>query len=118
MVILQNSSDGCYFAGNYYELSKIIDIASNMMCEFISMANGKEMRFPKNIILERVKKQYPDCIVNPRLVFVVKFRELNSYNTYDLSIKGIETSQSVLNIHIDNAKDFKSLGVFNSTSLN
>lgn len=90
MVVLNGSRCTCIDVVDYNRIPQFLHDASEVLTGFITFAHGEKMTFPIAFLLHRIKHKYAKEIENEHTKFVIKIREMEIHNCFEMKITTME----------------------------
>jgi hypothetical protein len=98
MIVLNDRRTICIDVISFKELPQFLNDASEIMTGFVSFARGEKMMFPVSFLMNKIKIEFANFIENDRIKFVVRIREMDIFNAYEIRIITMELPGKVESI--------------------
>ena len=98
MVVLNGNRCTCIDVIEYNSIPQFLRDASEVLTGFITFAKGEKMIFPIPFLLNKIKVEYSREIEKEHVKFVVKIREMEVFNAFEIKIATMELPGKIDNI--------------------
>lgn len=98
MVVLNGKRTICLDVIEYSSIPQFLKDAGEILTGFITFAKGEKMVFPIPFLMHRLKHHYAKEIENSNTKFVVKIREMEIFNCFEMRIATMELPSKIDNI--------------------
>lgn len=86
MVVLNEKRTTCIDVIQYNDIPQFLHDASEVLTGFITFAKGEKMVFPIPFLLNKIKIEYANVIDSEHTKFVMKIREMEVFNAFEVRI--------------------------------
>lgn len=98
MEIINGHRCTCIDVIEYNEIAQFLHDASEILTGFVTFAKGEKMVFPIPFLLNKIKFQFSKELENKYTKFVIKIREMEIFNGYEIKIATMELPGKVTHI--------------------
>lgn len=105
MIILNGMNTVCIDVCTLQEVSFFLNDASQMMCNFVTMAKGEEMVFPVQFLMNKIGAMLSEYIEFDKYRYVMRVREAGTFNTFEMYVTVVPVDQNY------NKEDFDTINI-------